>query len=122
MQAVKYKRATSVAEAVRLLQDGGEFARPLAGGTDVIVQARERQREIDLFVDIKHIPELMDVYHSAAGVSIGAAVPCYRIYGDPAIQKSWPALVDATHVIGGTAIQGRASLGGNLCNSSPAAD
>ncbi len=122
MQAVKYKRATSVAEAVRLLQDGGGFARPLAGGTDVIVQARERRREIDLFVDIKHIPELMDIRHDGDGLTVGAAVPLYRVYGDAAIAKTWPALVEAAHVVGGTAIQGRASLGGNLCNSSPAAD
>src|SRR5690606_19479344 len=47
---------------------------------------------------------------------------CYRIYGDAEIVRTWPALAEATHVIGGTAIQGRASLGGNLCNASPAAD
>ena len=122
MQPVKYKRATSVAEAVSLLQAGGEYARPLAGGTDVIVQARERRRDIDLFVDIKHIPELMAIQHTADGVTIGAAVPLYRVYGDPAIEKSWPAVVEAARVIGGTAIQGRATLGGNLANSSPAAD
>ena len=65
MQPVKYKRAASVAEAVSLLQTGGENARPLAGGTDVIVQARERRRDIDLFVDIKHIPDLMGIAHDA---------------------------------------------------------
>lgn len=122
MQPVKYKRATSVAEAVSLLQTGGEYARPLAGGTDVIVQARERRRDIDLFVDIKHIPELMGISHDATGVTIGAATPLYRVYGDPEISQLWPALTEAAHVIGGTAIQGRATLGGNLCNSSPAAD
>lgn len=122
MQPVKYKRATSVAEAVSLLQQGGEFARPLAGGTDVIVQARERRRDIDLFVDLKHIPELMEVSHDAEGVTIGAAVPLHRLYGDPQIVEQWPAVTEASHVIGGTAIQGRATLGGNLCNSSPAAD
>lgn len=122
MQPVKYKRATSVAEAVSLLQEGGEFARPLAGGTDVIVQARERRRDIDLFVDIKHVPELMTITHDADGVTIGAAVPLHRVYGDPQIVAQWPAITEAAHVIGGTAIQGRATLGGNLCNSSPAAD
>lgn len=122
MQPVKYKRATSVAEAVSLLQGGGEFARPLAGGTDVIVQARERRRDIDLFVDIKHIPDLMAVSHDANGVTIGAAVPLHLIYGDAKIVGQWPAVTESAHVIGGTAIQGRATLGGNLCNSSPAAD
>ena len=123
MQAVKYARAESVEEAVSLLQDGGDGARPLAGGTDVIVQARERTRDIDLFVDIKHIPEVIGIEHGADGsLTIGAATPCYEIYGDDTIAENFPVLVDSCSLIGGTAIQGRASLGGNLCNSSPAAD
>lgn len=123
MQAVKYARAESVEEAVSLLQDGGDGARPLAGGTDVIVQARERTRDIDLFVDIKHIPEVVGIDHGADGsLTIGAATPCYEIYGDDTVAEKFPVLVDSCSLIGGTAIQGRASLGGNLCNSSPAAD
>ncbi len=123
MQAVKYARASSVDEAIQLLRDGGDRARPLAGGTDIIVQARERAIEIDTFVDIKHIPELMAIEHASdGGLTIGAGVPCYEIYGDDQIVSAFPALVQATQVIGGTAIQGRASLGGNLCNSSPAGD
>ena len=123
MQPLKYARATSVEEAVRLLQDGGEHARVLAGGTDVIVQARERRRVIDLFVDVKHIPDVMELtYDSSSGLTVGAGVPFYRIYGDAAVQEHYPALVDSTHVVGGTAIQGRATLGGNLANASPAAD
>lgn len=123
VQAVKYARAESVEEAVSLLQDGGAGARPLAGGTDVIVQARERTRDIDLFVDIKHISEVVAIEHGGDGsLTIGAATPCYEIYGDDSIAENFPILVDSTSLIGGTAIQGRASLGGNLCNSSPAAD
>ncbi len=123
MQAVKYARAHSVEEAISLLQEGGADARPLAGGTDVIVQARERTRKISLFVDIKHIPELIGIeYSDADGLTIGAATPCYQLYNDANVAERYPALVDSASLIGGTAIQGRASLGGNLCNSSPAAD
>ncbi len=123
MQALRYARATSIDEAVRLLREGGETARVLAGGTDVIVQARERRRVIDLFVDIKHIPEVMALeYDPQHGLRVGAAVPLYRVYGDVDVQRVYPALRSATHVIGGKAIQGRASLGGNLGNASPAAD
>ena len=123
MQAVKYVRAASVEEASRLLLEGGAGARVLAGGTDVIVQARERTRDIDLFVDVKHIPEVMALsYDAADGLTIGAATPCYEIYGSETVRDLYPSLVDSTSLIGGTAIQGRASLGGNLCNSSPAAD
>ena len=123
VQAVKYARAQSVEEAVSLLQEGGDGARPLAGGTDVIVQARERTRDISLFVDIKHIPELIGIdYSDADGLTIGAATPCYQLYNDANVQEKYPVIVDSASLIGGTAIQGRASLGGNLCNSSPAAD
>ena len=123
MQAVKYARASSVREAIHLLEDGGPAARVLAGGTDVIVQARERRRDIDLFVDVKQVPETMALsYDPSQGLTVGAAVPCYLIYGDEDVRKRYPALVESTEIIGGTGIQGRASLGGNLCNSSPAAD
>jgi len=123
MQAVKYARATSVDEAVQMLRDGGDVARVLAGGTDVIVLARERRRDIDLFVDVKHIPDLIGVSFTAGqGLSIGAATPLYDVYNHADVKAHYAALVEASHVIGGTAIQGRASLGGNLANSSPAAD
>ena len=123
MQDVKYARASTIDQAIDLLSKGGPTARVLAGGTDIIVQARERRREVRLFVDIKPIPETQELrYDPDAGLTIGAATPCYRIYGDATVRRLYPALVEATSVIGGTAIQGRASLGGNLCNSGPAAD
>jgi xanthine dehydrogenase FAD-binding subunit len=123
LQDVTYKKAATVDEAVKLLQEGGPTARVLAGGTDIIVMARERRREVHLFVDIKAIQETMEYsYDPSSGLTVGAATPCYRIYNDETIKKYYPALVEAASVIGGVAIQGRASLGGNLCNSGPAAD
>jgi len=123
LQNLKYARARDIDEAARLLAEGGPTARVLAGGTDVIVQARERKRPVGLFVDIKKIAAVQELrYDAAAGLTVGAATPCYRIYEDDVVRRLYPALVEATSVVGGTAIQGRASLGGNLCNSSPAAD
>lgn len=122
MQAVRYARASTVDEAIELLRREGERARVLAGGTDVIVQARERRRDIGLFVDVKHIDGLRDITLDGSGLRIGAATPLYEVYGHPGVRADYPALVEASRVIGGTAIQGRASLGGNLANASPAAD
>jgi CO/xanthine dehydrogenase FAD-binding subunit len=123
LQDVRYAKASSVDEAIDLLNKGGPAARVLAGGTDIIVQARERRREVKLFVDIKAIPETQGIsYDADGGLTVGAATPCYLIYNNDSVKKLYPALVEAASVIGGVAIQGRASLGGNLCNSGPAAD
>jgi carbon-monoxide dehydrogenase medium subunit len=123
VQALKYQRATTIGQAVQLLVDSGPAGHALAGGTDIIVQARARRIDVDLLVDIKGIPELSQLsYDASTGLIVGAAVPCYRIYGDADIQQHYPALIDSTSLIGGTAIQGRASIGGNLCNASPSGD
>ena len=123
MKDFEFQTATTVDEAVSLLAARGDRARVLTGGTDLIVQLREGMRQADLVVDLKKIPELMELSISAAsGLRLGAAVPCYRVYGDAQISKMYPALVDAARIIGGWQIQSRASIGGNLCNSSPAAD
>ncbi len=123
MQALKYARASSVDEAIKLLSDGGPNAKVLAGGTDIIVLARERRRKVELFVDIKHIDEAMQLtFDPGKGLIVGAATPLYKVYNDPNVVKHYTALAQSAHVIGGTAIQGRASLGGNLANSGPAGD
>jgi carbon-monoxide dehydrogenase medium subunit len=118
-----YASPTSVAEAAALLIKADGKAKLLAGGTDILVQLREGLRDADLVIDVKKIPELMELSFSPAkGLRLGASVPCYRIYEDSQIADAYPALVDAAKIIGGWQIQSRASVGGNLCNSSPAAD
>jgi len=95
----------------------------LAGGTDLLVQLREGMRTADLVVDLKKIPELMEVRAAADGSwRVGAAVPCHRLAADERFCLAYPAIMDSVKLIGGWQIQGRASLGGNLCNASPAAD
>jgi carbon-monoxide dehydrogenase medium subunit len=106
-----------------LLEEHGDRARPIAGGTDVLVQARANRWDLDAIVDVKNIPELTEISHYPDGsVAIGAAVACYQIYEDEKIRASFPGIIDAVEMIGGIQIQSRASLGGNLCNSSPSAD
>jgi carbon-monoxide dehydrogenase medium subunit len=118
-----YAAPTSLAEASRLLAGANGKARILAGGTDIIVQLREGLREADLVVDVKRIPELTALSYSAAkGLRLGASVPCCQIYENAELTKAYPALTDAARIVGGWQIQSRASVGGNLCNSSPAAD
>lgn len=122
MRDFEYEAPTSVAEAVQILSRQNGSARPMAGGTDLIDQVRVGRHKPDLVVDVKKIPELNVLEFSSGGLRLGAAVPCYRIYGDERIVRQYSALADSARIIGGIQIQSRASFGGNLCNSGPAAD
>ena len=122
MKWVDYALPHSVREAVDLLAGHGSEARMLAGGTDILVLLRGGL-PAKLVVDVKDIPELNEItYDPVEGLTLGAAVPCYRVYGNRAVSRAYPGLIDAASLIGGTQIQGRASIGGNLCNAAPSAD
>ena len=123
MQPIDYVVPGTIDEAVSALAAGGATARVLAGGTDVIIQAREGRKDVRVMVDVKRIAETAELRLNADGsLRIGASVPCARIYADPEVRRRFPALIDSASLIGGIQIQSRASLGGNLCNASPAAD
>ncbi len=123
MKEIDYAVPKSVSETVSLLAEKGNQARCLAGGTDLLVQLRGGRRSVELVVDVKEVPEANHLsYAPQKGLEIGSAVPCYRIYQDEAIANAYPGLIDAAAMIGGIQIQGRASLGGNLCNAAPSAD
>jgi len=117
-----YVAPSTVAEAVAVLDKHGDRARPLAGGTDLLVKARANVWELDAVVDIKNIPELMKLSVSNDGLSIGAGVPCYQIYDNSQIAAEYPGIVDGASIIGGIQIQSRAGVGGNLCNAAPSGD
>lgn len=122
MQNFAYAAPKSLAEALQVMSAATGTVRILAGGTDLLVQLREHLKDADLVVDIKKVPELMELKLSSDGLRLGAAVPCYLLYDNPEISAKYPALTDAARIIGGWQIQSRASIGGNLCNSSPAGD
>jgi len=118
-----YARPETLETAIALLGERPGSARPLAGGTDLLVQIRAERYQLDRVVDIKAIPELNELrFTPGEGLTLGAASPCYRIYEHPELPGAYPGLADSTSIVGGIAIQGRASVGGNLCNASPSAD
>jgi CO/xanthine dehydrogenase FAD-binding subunit len=117
-----YVAPSTVAEAVSELNKHGDRARPLAGGTDLLVKARANVWELDAVVDIKNIPELMTLTINGDGLSIGASVPCYQVYDNSEVAAQYPAIIDSVSIIGGIQIQSRAGLGGNLCNAAPSGD
>lgn len=122
MQEITYVTPRNLEEAYAAMANGKTTA-VLAGGTDIIVQLREGRKSADQVLDIKHIPELMTKGFAADGtLELGAAVPCADIYEDPEIQQRLPGLIDSASLIGGIQIQGRASIGGNICNAGPAGD
>ncbi|MBI3666356.1 MAG: xanthine dehydrogenase family protein subunit M, partial [Acidobacteria bacterium] len=122
MKTFDYAAPQSVGEAARLLATHPR-ALLLAGGTDLLVQLRSGRKATDLVIDVKRLHELNDIiYDPGRGLTLGAAVPCYRIYRDRAVSRAYPALAEVAALIGGVQIQGRASVGGNLCNAAPSAD
>ena len=100
----------------------GRDARLLAGGTDLIVGMRSGNLRPAVVVDTKNIQTMIEIKLESAGLTLGAATSCRSIWENRRVAESYPALVDSVSLIGGTSIQGRASVGGNLCNASPSAD
>lgn len=122
MHSFDYAAPKSLGEAVTLLAGARGTARVLAGGTDLIVNMRVGRRKPGLVVDGKHIPELNELSLTAAGLTLGAAVSCRRAYEHAEVARRYPALVDSMSLIGSVHIQGRATVGGNLCNAAPSGD
>ena len=123
MESFEFVTPSSIDEAVKLLASNGDKARMIAGGTDILVQMRAGRRTPTVVVDVKGIAELNALsYDASKGLTLGAAVPCYLIYQDKAVAEAYPGLIDTAWLIGGIQIQGRASIGGNVCNAAPSGD
>jgi aerobic carbon-monoxide dehydrogenase medium subunit len=119
---MRYEAPETVERAVALLAAATGEARVLAGGTDLLVQMRADIVDPELIVDIKRIAETRAVTEERGGWRIGAAVTGAELKEHARLKRAWPGVVEAANLIGSTQIQGRANLGGNLCNGSPAAD
>jgi len=119
---MRYAAPTSAADAVALLKNETAAARVLAGGSDLLVQLNANMVEPALVVDIKRIPGIRDITAENGGFRVGAAVTGAEMGEHAGLLALWPGVVEAVELIGSTQIQGRATMVGNLCNGSPAAD
>ena len=122
MTQIQFAAPSTVADAVKCLANAKGEAKVLAGGTDLLVQLRTGRLNAAAIVDIKHIPEVCRVQPENGGFRIGAAVSGAELGEHVDVVSAWPGVVEALELIGSAQIQSRASLGGNLCNGSPAAD
>ena len=119
---MQYYCPDTIEAAVALAEQSQGTLRYLAGGTDVLVQLRSDMVTPDVLIDTKHIPGAGDIAREGDGWRIGIAVSGAEMSEHPELHKEWPGIVEAMDLIGSTQIQGRATLVGNLCNASPAAD
>jgi len=124
MRRFAYERPSNLAEAASLLADAGPDARLLAGGTDLVVGLRDDSIQPAVVVDLKWVDELLGEPITLDGDSIrfGALATMGRIERSQLVQRELPALVEAARVVGSVQIRNRATLAGNICNGSPAAD
>ncbi len=126
MSEVRYEAPATASAAVALLAAASGPARVLAGGSDLLIQMRPRLHgappDVQLLVDLKGIAELTALTNENGAYRIGAAMSCMALVENDAFTKAWPGVTDAVKLIGSIQIKGRASVGGNVCNASPAAD
>jgi len=122
MKWFDYENPKTLSEAIELISKYGDDSRLIAGGTDLIVQMRIGRRTPKVVINTKAVEEMNQLTCDSSGLTIGAAVPCYKIYQNPEIISAYPGIIDSASLIGGIQIQGRATIGGNLCNAAPSAD
>lgn len=122
MSVMSYAAPRTISEAVGLLANAGGLAKVLSGGTDLLVQMKSGRVKPDLVVDTKHIPGMIGIRLVDGGFVIGAATSGAALGEHAGLVQAWPGVVEGANLIGSTQVQGRASLAGNLCNGSPAAD
>ena len=118
---MQYIAPHSLEDAVQLLLDRPD-AKVLAGGTDLLVRMRSDMADPETILDIKRIDAMRTITQEDGGWRIGAAVSGAEMGENAGLVADWPGVVEATNLIGSTQIQGRATMAGNLCNASPAAD
>ena len=123
MHTFAYARPATLAEATALLETHGPDARVLAGGTDLVIRLRDGSLRPTVVVDVKRIPELRPSIREEDGrLVISATTVMTDVAADERVRRHFVALAEAAAVVGSVQIRNRATLAGNVCNASPAAD
>jgi carbon-monoxide dehydrogenase medium subunit len=122
MIEMRFETPTTAEAAAQLLSGAKGLAKPLAGGTDLLIQMRTGRVEPALLVDMKAIPEMTSIVVENGAFRVGAAVAAMVLVEHVDFAKAWPGVTEAVKLIGSIQIKGRATVGGNVCNASPAAD
>lgn len=123
MRNYQYLRPDTLEEALFIMERFGAQARPLLGGTDLMVRIQKGQAEPEAVVDLKRVRDIEDRIEIEGGMTnIGARVVLADLVCHDLIQTTYPALVEAASIVGSIQIRNRATLVGNVCNASPAAD
>ncbi len=123
MRKFEYLKPNSIKETISILSQYGEKAQILNGGTDLIVGIRDKIIQPEYVVDIKAIPQLNKItYSEQYGLHIGATVTLNEVSDSKIVQRNYPILAEACKTVGSYQVRNRATLVGNICNASPAAD
>ena len=122
MSDIRFESPTTAEAAVALLAGASGTAKLLAGGTDLLIQMRGGMVEPALLVSVKNIAEMNTLANEGGAYRIGASMSCMALIENADFIKAWPGVTDAVKLIGSIQVKGRASVGGNVCNASPAAD
>ncbi|MBI5968649.1 MAG: xanthine dehydrogenase family protein subunit M [Deltaproteobacteria bacterium] len=122
MRKFEFFSPSSLVEALGLLKQHGAKAKLIAGGTDLVVQMKEKLVTPERVINLLNVPELMGMSENGKSLRIGALVKHAALENSPLLRDGWEILAAAAHKLGSPQVRHLGTLGGNLCNASPAAD
>lgn len=122
MSEMRFEQPKTAEAASALLASAQGLAKVLSGGTDLLIHMRNGNIKPELVLDVKAIAEMNTIAVENGGYRFGAAVSCMQLLENEAFAKTWPGVIDGANLVGSIQVRGRATVAGNLCNASPAAD
>ncbi|WP_259661137.1 FAD binding domain-containing protein [Zwartia hollandica] len=122
MSEMRFEQPKTAEAASALLASTQGLAKVLSGGTDLLIHMRNGNIKPELVLDVKAIAEMNTIAVENGGYRFGAAVSCMQLLENEAFANTWPGVIDGANLVGSIQVRGRATVAGNLCNASPAAD